>query len=210
MRRPHSQVPGLKFIAAFAIDATVIDCLKPTDVLAAQALFSSKTGRHGWLVFFVTTLRGLIAYVSQPEGAAMHDKTHWNISGACNLLQAKYGESGKVVVGNTTYQLEMWADKAYPYMDLPRGWKARITRSGAASTDTDSTDKVPAKLNPKLENVVFDTQMARHRAVIERVNHCIKSFEAVTSMSDEKLNKMVRLCAAIHNVRLKLNPQLEI
>ena len=177
------EFPGVLF---YFVDGTVIEVDESCDVAFRRTLWNNKHQIHAVTFFILVAPDGRIVYVSTVDDGNVHDKTAWEKSGVINELEDCYrGKEGDL-------QFAVGGDKAYPYMTVPNGWHKYITKSG----------KVPGgKPDPALH---FTPEIAKHRAVVERVIGKMKEWLVLTrklymSYDKHRVAKIVFIIANLVN-----------
>jgi hypothetical protein len=74
------------------VDGTVLKMWTPSDAKCRRKQHNSKHGFSAWVFFIVVDPSGHIVFLSRVELGNKHDATHWNESGAVELLEEFYSE----------------------------------------------------------------------------------------------------------------------
>lgn len=114
------------------VDATHIPHLDTNDVRAHRMQFCRYKNTTCWKFFILTTLEGIITYVSPIyPGGTKSDCGYWDDSGVVQQLEEFYGRDDSLPEDRK--QFCIWGDKGYPNMSKPAGWTVRITKCGKHS-----------------------------------------------------------------------------
>jgi len=135
----RSQFPKHLF---FFVDGTVLKMWAPSDSRCRRKHYNSKHGCHAWIFFVVVDPSGHIVFLSNVDVGSKHDSTHWNEIDVASKLEKFYEN----MENDDGYILCLGGDKAYPGIDLPKGWHLYVTMSAEEPIENqDGTDQMNEK-----------------------------------------------------------------
>lgn len=125
-------------------------------------------------------------FVSNIEGASVHDSTHYRESSLCQLLDLNYGH-----IPDESFAIG--GDKAYRGIPIPPNFRLVITKSG----QNEASDSASS-------NRILDPKIAVHRAVVERTIGRMKRWAVLRetsyyTKSDDQAARVVNIVAALTN-----------
>lgn len=195
----------------YFVDGTVLRTNDTYKQNESRLLFNGKHEIPAWVVFLLVSPKGHIAYVSnEVVTGSVFDCTHWNTSTAVSTIENKYREP-KIHFENIEYSMCIGADKAYPYMTVPKHFALFITQSGENTVEGTDGLQIPgpldtiAKSDPLLKDVNFTTKIAKWRSVVERTIGRFKRYQILESFWSDTIDKVsvhVKIVAAILNFTL--------
>ena len=177
-------------------------------------------------------------YVSSVQHGSVHDQTHFYKDDVPKKLRHRYGKK-QVKVGNKSYQAAIIGDKAYTKLMVPNNWRVMVTKTGEKhdvfqdmgrginvkkrkKTADESTEGARSHAESyhdmrrsfltsfdSDQHVEWRSEVAIHRAVVERVIGAMKSWKCLLNeltVSDlRRCEKLVRVVAALCNCQLITN-----
>ena len=227
-RQAHSDdilktFPGRLF---YFVDGTILEVWTPSDIAKNRNRYNSKHGCPAVSFFVVVSPMGRIVYLSPIGPGNYHDATAWNeafefpchVMGKDGLLEIK--EEKKLIAQLEEVYLKPWTldgkeyvlavggDKAYPEIVLPSDWHVYVTMTAeyqALETSDPATSAYLINDDPRRHKT---PELAKYRAVVERVIGAMKKFkillnvEFISQIKDDMLHKLLYLIAALINYNL--------
>lgn len=210
----------------YFVDGTILEVWTPSDIAKNRNRYNTKHACPSISFFVVVDPMGRIVYLSPIGPGNYHDATAWNeafefpghLMGKDGMLEIR--EEKKLItqleeqypkpwsIGESEFVLTVGGDKAYPEIDLPSGWNVFVTMTAEhqAIEKPKSSDSTYLINNDNRRKK--SPELAKYRAVVERVIGAMKKFkillnvEFISQIKDDMLHKLLYLIAAIVNYNL--------
>jgi hypothetical protein len=180
---------------AFYVDGTVVPIFKPYNNEAQKKAFNGKHKLHALVFTILVTENGRIVWVSSTDLGNTHDATAWNKSDICKALIDKYSEFS---TDPNCPQFIIGADKAYPRVYLPGGWKVVVTKTARDFLKRAGEEEIlpihnrlpdvdPSNMDPNTSrsaegnSSVISATIAEFRSNVERTFAVIKKWKILLS-----------------------------
>jgi hypothetical protein len=211
----------------YFVDGTILEVWTPSDIAKNRNRFNTKHSCPSISFFVVANPIGRIVYLSPIGPGNYHDATAWNeafefpghVMVDDGSLEVK--EEKKLVtqleevypkpwtIDERDYTLCVGGDKAYPEIILPADWHVYVTMTAEhQAIESEPSDQSSAYLINNDRRRHKSPELAKYRAVVERVIGAMKKFkillnvEYVSQIKDDILHKLLYLIAAIVNYNL--------
>jgi hypothetical protein len=160
------------------VDGTSLPIYEPMcNAFNAPSVVSHKK-HHAYRWFAVVLPNGRPVYVSKLFAGKTKDDTAWNESDINAVLNEFFALVRNVPeLQNTHVELCVMADKGYPTIEMPRGWKLVVTKSAEYSGTGQSRHQTPARA----DYLVYSAMIAPFRSVVERFFALVKRWRRLAS-----------------------------
>lgn len=166
------------------VDGTHVKIFKPR--LDVQHLYYNRKGYHSLNVMVVCDHKMIIRYVDANHPGSSHDSFIWNMSSLSRMLQTNFenGERNSWILGDAGYPLK-------PYLITPY----KISGASQNNQSKIKFNKIHSKTRWTVERLF---------GVLKNVFRCILA-ERQLHYKPEKACKVVNVCCALHNLRVRFN-----
>lgn len=215
----------------YFVDGTILEVWTPSDIAKNRNRYNTKHSCPSISFFVVVDPMGRIVYLSPIGPGNYHDATAWNeafefpghLMGKDGMLEIReekkliaqleevYPKPWVIIPFEKEFVLTVGGDKAYPEIDLPSDWNVFVTMTAehqAIEKPNKSADLPSAYLINNDDRRRKCPELAKYRAVVERVIGAMKKFkillnvEFISQIKDDMLHKLLYLIAAIVNYNL--------